>query len=813
MTGDHESGRESVMMRMNYVKGLHNHFTQPPRLVPAGGVDVSGGGRWRVWTHAGTKIDAPVLGNGDMLAAFAGPPRWPQFWLTTNDFWQMTSNPNYEFFHDNGVAKRDGAVALGSPRPLGRLVFDIPQLADAGYDVTQSFEDATTHAAFALPDGRTLHMDSWVAAGENLLVVTFTGNLECDLSLELLFPNEPGKGCDDYVDCMGDCEDDEQLAGTFKGLVGGRPLQVRNVSRGVAWGWREFSDGVDVPTRLAYGARFLGREENRAHLRPGERLECVVALRSWAKTARPVEYARSRARWITVSDLDRLRAAHELWWRDFWNTSGIWVDDEQLMTHYYLSQYMLASLSRDPDYPPNILGISTFDRMAWNGNYKINYNHQSPYLGLLAAGHFEQSDPHDAPYLAMLDIGREMSLRLLKHPGVYLPLGLGPAGMVSEALLLHMKSPAVHGALNMLLRWRLSMDREYLLRVYPYLSAVAEFWEHDLVERDGVLHVVDDGMHERVTRDVLEHGVPEDPVNTLGYLRSFFADMIDASAWLGVDGERRELWRRILEKLAPYPVGTIGEIGENPTLWNEGELTVQALLPEAMKHVPVFLNEGKGGKWSLNFPGNVMQIYPAGAIGLDSPESELAVARNTIAALSEMEHALAKRGNPSAQVAASGAWNATNLGCLFFPAAVRVGYDPECILRELKAKLTQTGMPNGFVKGNPHGIENLSTVPNTLQEMMLLSHQGTVRVFPVWPRQQLGSAAFFGLRARGGFVVDATLTDGEVSRVCVSCPVGGRLRIENPWPKRIAKVNGQAFEGEALEIDTRPGNILEIRPL
>ena len=603
------------------------------------------------------------------------------------------------------------------------------------------------------------------------------------------------------------------LSGTFKGLVGGRPLQVRNVTGGVAWGWREFSDGVDRPTRLAYGARFVGCEAPRAHLCPGERLDFVVALRSWAKTARPVEYARSRARWITGGDLERLRAAHVLWWRDFWNVSGIQVEDAQLMTHYYLSQYMLASLSRDPDYPPNILGISTFDRMAWNGNYKINYNHQSPYLGLLASGHFEQSDPHDAPYLAMLDIGREMSLRLLKHPGVYLPLGLGPVGMVSEALLLHMKSPAVHGALNMLLRWRLSMDRDYLLKVYPYLSAVAEFWEQDLVERDGVLHVVDDGMHERVTRDVLENGVPEDPANTLGYLRSFYADMIDASEWLGTDAAHREAWRGILKKLAPYPVGTIGGIGDNPTLWNEGGLTVQALLPEAMKQMPVFLNEGRGGKWSLNFPGNVMQIYPAGAIGLDSPAEELAVARNTIAALSEMEHALAGRENPSDQVTASGAWNATNLGCLFFPAAVRVGYDPECIIRELKAKLSKTGMPNGFVKGNPHGIENLSTVPNTLQEMMLLSHQGTIRLFPVWPRKAMANAAFFGLRARGGFVVDEALREGAVSQARIRCPVGGRLRLENPWPGSAAAVNGEAFEGDILEIETRPGDILELRAL
>lgn len=799
-------------MNQNYVKDRHNVFTRPPRMVPAGGVDVSGGGRWKIWEGAGTAIDAPMLGNGDLLAALAGPPRWPQFWVTTNDFWQMQSNPNYAFFHDNAVARRDPPVALGSPRPLGRVVFDVPALEGAGYEVRQTFENATTRAVFTRPGGGALRMDSWVAAGENALIVAFEADFACEVSFEFRFPNETGKGCDAGVDCMGDCEDDEVLAGTFRGLVGGKPLQVRNARDGLAWGWREFSDGVDIPTKLAFGARFIGAEDTAVTLRPGERRTFVFAARSWAKTARPVEYARSRARWMTGSDVEALREAHLRWWRGFWDESGVWTEDDALVDSYCLSQYMMASLSRDPDYPPNILGISTFDRMAWNGNYKINYNHQTPYLGLLVSGHFRQSDPHDAPYLDMLDVGREMSQRLLGHLGVYLPLGLGPKGMVSEALLLHMKSPAVHGALNMLLRWRLSMDRDYLAKVYPFLRSVAEFWERDLVDRDGVLHVVGDGMHERTTRDVELHGEPEDPANTLGYLRSFFADMLDASAFLGLDADRRPAWRDILARLAPYPTGTIDEIGENPTLWNEGGASLAAVIPEALRSKQVFYNEGRGGKWSMSFPGNVMQIYPGGAIGLDSPAEELEIARNTVAALSEMERGLSRAGGAGGEVRAAGAWNATNLGCLFFPAAVRVGFDPEVILERLQDKLARTGLPNGFVEGNPHGIENLSTVPNTLQEMMLISHQGTLRLFPVWPRRSLPNARFFGLRARGGFVVAAELAGGEVARARIECPVGGALRIANPWPGRALRLNGRRVVGETLELDTRPGEVIELLP-
>ena len=230
-------------MNGDFIRGRQTRFDAPPKLVPAGGVDVSGGGRWRVWEGAGTAIDAPILGNGDMLAAFAGPPRWPQFWLTTNDFWQMQSNPNYVFFHDNAVARRDPPVSLGSPRPLGRIVFDIPALEGASYEVVQTFEDGTTRARFTRADGASLRMDSWVAAGENALVVEFCGDIDCEIALEFYFPNETGKGCDRGVDCMGDCEDDAVLSGTYAGLVGGKPMQVRNDRNGLLWGWRAFADG------------------------------------------------------------------------------------------------------------------------------------------------------------------------------------------------------------------------------------------------------------------------------------------------------------------------------------------------------------------------------------------------------------------------------------------------------------------------------------------------------------------------------------------------------------------------------------------
>ena len=79
----------------------------------------------------GRRLTRRFLGNGDLLAAVAGNARYPQFWFTTNDFWQMESAANWEFFHDNSSAKCDPAVSGGSPRPVGRMVFDIPAMEGA----------------------------------------------------------------------------------------------------------------------------------------------------------------------------------------------------------------------------------------------------------------------------------------------------------------------------------------------------------------------------------------------------------------------------------------------------------------------------------------------------------------------------------------------------------------------------------------------------------------------------------------------------------------------------------------------------------
>jgi alpha-L-fucosidase 2 len=157
-------------------------------------------------------------------------------------------------------------------------------------------------------------------------------------------------------------------------------------------------------------------------------------------------------------------------------------------------------------------------------------------------------------------------------------------------------------------------------------------------------------------------------------------------------------------------------------------------------------------------------------------------------------------------------WKDFNGSKSFFPATVRVGYDADTILKKLHAYSMHT-YPNGFQLNNPHGIENCSTVPNTIHEMLCMSNQNTVRGFKVWPKEQ--DAAFSTIRCEGAFLVSSRLKNRRVQFVKIRSEKGRTCNFQNPWPGKqvLVKSNKRKTEkrsGQTIQIKTMPGEELSI---
>jgi len=776
------------------------------------------------------RVDAPLLGNGDMLAALAGAPECPQFWITTNDFWEL-KNETWIMGLAESVLTPSGN-GQGGPRPVGRLILEVPAMTGADYHVEQDFATATTTATYQTHDA-ALELRSWVAATENLLVIELTAKGRAlDANLVFCFPDELGLG---VTDCA---------------PLGGldiHPLQEKGVEDQVLWATRTYEEGVDVPTKAALAAHFVEPASLSVQAIVGAppfggllpvpergprltiRLDAqktqtlVVAIRSWFKHLSPLKAVQGRAKWMQAEDVRSVRELHEEWWCKYWNVSHVEIDDPVMEQRYYLSQYVMGSLSRDPDFPPNIFGFESWDRPMWCGDHKIDYNYELSFAAMYSSGRFEQADPYEAPLLVAMDNAREMARRLPigrgggiesvpshgaevrnGHRGVYFAIGLGPKGHLPENGSWGAKNQNAFAIMPISWRWNLTYDLEYARKVYPLVRDVVDFWEDDLVFRDGRYVMSGDCSAECGGTKVALRS--ENASNGLSFLLATIRLALRLSEALQIDCTRRNKWQDILDHLSPFPTRRATEIQL------DGQSLADLFPKEARSEIEVFVEQD-----GSSIIGHQWITYPSGEIGLDSDPRILRIARDTAEA--EIRRGKVVQDDPVFEgfpQNRNNPWRDFNLDCIFFPAVVRIGYDPEIIWQELHSAILEIGAANGFRSENPHGLEKANTAPNTINEMMLLSHENVLRFFRVWPRTSHPNARFSNLRAYGAFTVSAALVNGKVTEVQIRSEKGRKCKIENPWPGSRVIVfrdheRAEVVSGATFILKTKPGELIELK--
>ncbi|WP_274958039.1 glycosyl hydrolase family 95 catalytic domain-containing protein [Millionella massiliensis] len=702
---------------------------------------------------ATTSVDAPLLGNGYTGVALGGTPDNLIFYVARNDFWRLKSSYNESF-----------------PAVLGKIRLSSEALRGATYLVEQDLYTATTTATFE-KEGLKLVCRAYVAAGDDAMALSLEANREVPMQVELLLPDSLERINQPPFDPLFPVEE-----------ARGR------TDDGVEWVTRGFTEDVEIPTRAGIAVRSVrpDGELSRVTLRPGKPLELVCVFTSNFKTddvqttlcERVVELG-------TPGASKAMRRRHLDWWRNYWEQSYVQIPDTAIARQYYLSLYGTASCSRDREFPPSIFGSwITRERPAWNGDYHLNYNHSAPYYALYSANRIEQATPYYYPLLAQIERGAWYSAQVTGIPdGILLPVGIGPLGIetvrqnevlekstsyVQEGnvecggLFFGQKSNAAYCVSNLAMQFYSTYDEAFARQVWPFVERTATFWEKYVRYEDGRYVIYNDAIHEGTIGTM-------NPILSLGLVRMVMQLAVDMSEFLDTDAERRPVWRRIRDELADFPVQqrdgkTVFRYTERGMAWNDGNTL------------------------------GIQHIYPAGTIHAGSDTALLRIARQTIDLM--------------------GRWLDFNGSNSFFPAAVRVGYSADTIYDKLRVYAGHT-YPNGFQLGNPHGIENLSTVPNTVNEMLCSGFGGVLRLFPVWPAGQ--DAAFVRIRTYGAFLVSASIRNGEISPVQLLSEKGRPCRLENPWPGRAVLVKGsvsgaKTYTGSCIEFGTAPGERFTIAP-
>ncbi|HEY9262257.1 MAG TPA: hypothetical protein VIP81_30060, partial [Chitinophaga sp.] len=109
-------------------------------------------------------------------------------------------------------------------------------------------------------------------------------------------------------------------------------------------------------------------------------------------------------------------------------------------------------------------------------------------------------------------------------------------------------------------------------------------------------------------------------------------------------------------------------------------------------------------------------------------------------------------------------------------------------------------------------IENFA-LPAVINECLMQSYNGTIRLFPNWPKEK--DASFNNLRAVGAFLVSSTQVKGSIANIHILSEKGNTLRVIVPWGSKGTYVDAKGkhpISKNILELKTSPGERIMLMP-
>ena len=465
------------------------------------------------------------------------------------------------------------------------------------------------------------------------------------------------------------------------------------------------------------------------------------------------------------TDHDTWVSAHRQWWHDYYPASFLSTGDQYWDAFYWIQQYKLASATRDRGWIIDNQG-PWLQPTAWNALW-WNLNVQLSHSGFTTANRRELgtalshrldilrdnlvlnvAEPFRADSSA---IGRTTSgWDLLGHAG---QPGTGRPPM--DPLISRESANLLWALHNVDMEYRYWQDTELRDRVlYPLLVRAVNYYRHFLTEEaDGLLHLPETYSP--------EYRKAQDCTYDLDLLRWGVGRLLDFATEMELTESDQPLiaeWRDIQKRLVPVHVDKTGRM-----------IGKQVALTGGHRH------------WS-----HLLAIYPLRTL---TPESQ--ADREMILQCLNHWHGF-KRGGAG--------YSKTGGSCI--ASLLGDGDRALVLLNGLKSFLHVNTLYSEA--GTLPVIETPLHGATAMQEMMLQSWNGRLRVFPAVPTLWQ-DVQFHQFRGEGAYLVSARREQGKTKWVYVNAESTGRVEVD----PRLA--NGQWAASKGVTVTENGKGIFTIQ--
>jgi hypothetical protein len=604
---------------------------------------------------------------------------------------------------------------------------------------------------------------------------------------------------------------------------------------------RTFSRGDDIVLetsypglRFAVACRIIGHKTvakkmsaNRIEVQSAapsseKEFDLVISFVTSFESDDPTRAALSLLNTLDKNSVRADKAAHRVYWQKFWQQSFVHLNNDYLENTYYLRRYLMGSSSRGKFPVVFNGGLWTWNHDVRNWVTPHHWNTQQQYWGLAAQNDVALMLPYLNTYFNLMPRAREHALKrgannaiLWAEPHDF----FGDMTFWDRGDMLNNFTPASQIAGLFWDYFQYTSDTLFLKeKAYPFMRAAAEFYVQKL-QWDSLKNeyfLFPSQAYESPRTNQLRN-----PITDRNVILSNFSHCITAATILGVDSDKTNQWKNVIDHIWPVPYRTLPDIGEVVELawYPDG-----TLFPRTNDH----------GKWLNAMSQNTSAVFPAGLIGLDQKDSR---EFNAVTRIVQHHSPVVNAISPNPIVAARlGMGN--ELYRMMENGIRRLQHFPQGLFYNIdhwynlsrymdSLKVPDISAQRDYIyderSSYPNrlpakpfiqcGLEPQSIYGAAINEMLMQSHEGKIRIFPAIPDNWSGA---FTLLARGSFLVSSELKkDGTITGIVIQSQKGNRCVVQNPWGSEEVVISQMGkdstkpiayVKGELIQFNTLPGS-------